>query len=189
MLRQVGLPAGLLAACAVIVLLALEKRSLEAENDGLRRLSEWPYPGFPVPFFTSTTLEGEIVEVGAPSPGTHQILVFFTTTCPYCLESVPAWRSIGEAAGAEPTVELIGISLDPERETRAYLAEHGLDLPVVLLDPRSRWLKLFRMRGVPYVAVVDSEGTLTHARFAAVPAESAAQDSILDFARGAPPRD
>jgi hypothetical protein len=45
MLRQVGLPAGLLAACAVIVLLALEKRSLEAENDGLRRLSEWPYSG------------------------------------------------------------------------------------------------------------------------------------------------
>jgi hypothetical protein len=44
----------------------------------------------------------------------------------------------------------------------------------------------YRMRGVPFVAVVDSTGTLAHARFAAVPAGSAALDSILDIARGAP---
>jgi hypothetical protein len=120
--------------------------------------------------------------VGAPSPGAYQILVFFTTTCPYCLESIPAWRSIGEAAGADPTVELIGISLDPEQETRAYLAEHCLDLPVVVLDPRSRWLTLFRMRGVPFIAVIDSTRVLTHARFAAISLPSTALDSILMIA-------
>ena len=80
----------LVAALALIVVLA---RQLEARGERVKQLTERLTSlqrGSWVPTVSLTTTDDSTVTVGERSDGGRQLLLVFTTTCPYCRASLPA---------------------------------------------------------------------------------------------------
>jgi peroxiredoxin len=149
---------------AVLIVIGLTLRSrgiLEAYND-LHTRAETPHAGVFVPPMRTATLSGEEVVVGEPEEQGVQVLYYFTTTCPYCLQSIPAWQEIASRA-SEHGVAVYAISLDPAEEAAAYVAEHGLSYPVVTL-PHRKYRALYRTRRIPQTVIVDSDGQVAYGR-------------------------
>lgn len=102
----------LAAAISLVVVLAKQKREMQRQAVGFYKQAVQPHAGFLVPTFRGATMNGDSVTVGAAPPGARQILFVFTTTCPFCKSTLPAWRTI--AAEFSKTraggVSVIGIS-------------------------------------------------------------------------------
>jgi peroxiredoxin len=106
--------------------------------------------------------------------------LFFTTTCPYCLASLPAWRRIAAADSAEPTrFDVIGVSLDSATATSRYAQVHALAYRVILL-PERKLARLYRASSVPVTMVLDSAGRVLYARLGQLPLQAA--DSVVSAA-------
>ena len=155
----------LAALVALVVVLAVQKRSLMVQYMELLQRDRLPYEGLWVPTFEATTLDDEPVVIGKAEEGTRQVLFIFDTTCPFCRTSLPAWENLSDrlASVGEPGVHVYGISLSPEAETRQYVDEHGLTFPV-LRFPDDKLRSLYRANGVPQVIVLDHEGRVIHTR-------------------------
>ncbi len=173
----------LVAALALVVTLAYQKRSLRAQYaDLVRRVAE-PHPGIFVPTFSTHTLGGAPVTIGAAASGRQQVLLVFTTTCPYCRASIPAWQQLAEVIDTikEPATETIGISLDSVGPTQHYVQENRLNYPV-LLFPEFKLQLLYRARAVPLVMVLDATGRVIYSRLGPI-TDSSAADSVLSAVR------
>ena len=179
-----SVPTLVLAVSALLVVfLAIQNGALREEARTLRRRVALPYAGLTVPTFRAATLAGDSVVIGEGETGRRQVLLVFTTTCGFCLENLPAWKTIVAELGAlhAPEVAVYGISLDPEAETRRYVIEHELPFPV-LEFPDPRTARLYRAKGVPITLVLDHEGTVLHARLGAL-GDRRAIDSVITAVR------
>ena len=172
-------PILVLVAAALVVVLAVQKRSLIVQYEELQKRERLPYVGLWMPTFETTTLEGESVVIGRAEEDSRQVLFLFDTTCPFCLTSLPAWKNLSArlANVGEPVVHVYGISLDPDAETRLYVDGHGLTFPV-LRFPEEKLRYLYRANGVPQVIVLDHEGQVIHTRPGELE-EGAALDSVF----------
>jgi peroxiredoxin len=182
-------PIVVLVAAALVVTLAVQKRSLTIQYMELLQRDRLPYEGLWAPTFEATTLEGEPVLIGRAEEGARQVLLLFDTTCPFCRTSLPAWENLSNrlASAGEPVVRVYGISLSPDAETRLYVDEHGLTFPV-LRFPEEKLRYLYRANGVPQVIVLDHEGRVIHTRPGELE-EGAALDSVFAAAVRIPAMD
>ncbi len=168
----------LLIAAILIVVLALQNRSLQNRYVELQERSAWPHPGLFVPPFTARAVHDSTeVLVGESVEGQRQLLLFFTTTCQYCRASLPAWKKLGKMLDGDSTVALVAISLDSVHVTREYAIEHGLSSPVITF-PDSKYRRLYRARSVPQIVVLETDGQVSYAR-RGVLADPAAIDSVM----------
>jgi peroxiredoxin len=188
----IGVYVALVLAIGIVVLLARAQRELETRYERLAERSAWLHPGSYVPPVPTSTLTGDTLILGAPPAGARQVLLVFTTTCPYCRASVPAWRSLAARAhslsrlgGVAPHV--VGLSLDSLPATTHYMDEHGLRFPVTQF-PTRRDQALYRARSVPLILVIDADNRVAYSRMG-VPTSLAALDSVWRAAIGEfPPR-
>jgi peroxiredoxin len=166
-----------------LVVLAFQNRTLREELRTLRRRGERPYPGLLVPSFRAVTLAGDSVTIGERVPGVRQVLFIFNTTCGFCRETLPYWSRIADELRTEERreVEVYGISVDSEAETRRYVREEGLSFPVVRF-PEAKLVRLYRAEGVPRTLVLDHEGEVLYARAGSFGSQSVV-DSIIAAAR------
>jgi peroxiredoxin len=163
MWRQIFLWVALLAASALVVLLAWQNRDLRAHRDWLSDRVDYAYPGMYVPAIRARSVDGAEFELGAPR-AEHQVLYFFTHTCPYCRQSAPTvaetarvlQRSLGDR------VSMLGICECSETQAREYARRHDFDFPVIAMTDR-RSLMLYRARIVPVLLVVGRDGRVKHA--------------------------
>ncbi|HEV2146308.1 MAG TPA: TlpA disulfide reductase family protein [Longimicrobiaceae bacterium] len=182
MMDRIGriLPVVALAvAAALVVVLSLKVRD---QNDRYARLYQratQPYAGMFVPTFQASTLDGAPVTVGESPASGRQVLFVFTTTCPYCMTTLPAWREITAALDTVRSVpvQVYGIALDSVDATRRYLAENRLSFPVVRF-PEDKLASLYRAQSVPLTVVLDERGRVIHSRLGEMK-ERAAIDSVL----------
>lgn len=177
---------GLMTALSVCVLALVGKtRALQDDVSALTVRADWPHPGMFVPSVPVTTLSGDSGVLGAPTEGRTQVLYFFDTRCPYCLESLPAWNALtaGLASDSAAAVEVYGVSLHPEDRTRRYVAEHEVAFPVAVLSSR-RYRQLCRAWAVPFVLVIDGEGQVQHFVRGSLAGRTLAADSVVRFAKG-----
>lgn len=189
MMERIGrlLPAiALTAAAALVVVLSLKVRDL---NDRYSKLSERafrPYAGMFVPTFQASTLEGAPVTVGESPGAGRQVLFVFTTTCPYCQSTLPAWREIKASLDTVRSVPVAvyGISLDSAAVTRGYAAKNRLPFPVVRF-PQDKLTALYRAGSVPLTVVLDEEGRMIHSHLGELKGR-AAIDSVLTMVRWKP---
>jgi len=158
-------PLALAVAALLVVALAFQNRTLREELRTLRRRGERPYPGLVVPTFRAVTLAGDSVTIGEGAPGARQVLFIFNTTCGFCRETLSYWRRIADELRTEERreVEVYGISVDSEAETRRYVGEEGVSFPV-LGFPEVKLVRLYRAEGVPRTLVLDHEGEVLYAR-------------------------
>ena len=175
--RSVILVLALAVASSLVLVLALQKRDLLTRIETLTERIRDPYVGMYVPSVTLPSVTGDSVLLGGPSVGHVQILFVFTTTCQCCKASLPAWKRIASELTAMEQVEVVWVSLDSVEATRRYLAENGIELPVVsLTDQRLR--ALYRAGVTPQTLIVDAEGRVSFTRIGAV-TETGAIDSII----------
>lgn len=189
MMERIGrfLPAiALTAAAALVVVLSLKVRDLNERYSKLFERATRPYAGMFVPTFQTTTLEGAPVTVGeAPGRG-RQVLFVFTTTCPYCQSTLPAWREIKASLDTVRSVPVAvyGISLDSADSTRTYAAQNKLPFPVVRF-PQDKLTSIYRAGSVPLTVVLDEEGRMIHSHLGEL-RERASIDSVLAMVRWKP---
>jgi peroxiredoxin len=163
MWRPLFLWIALLAASALVALLAWQNRGLRAQRDWLSDRVDYAYPGMYVPRIDVRSIDGAAIELGAPS-AEHQVLFFFTHTCPYCLQSAPtvaeAARRLRRSFGDR--VAMLGICQCSADQAREYAERHDFDFPVVAMSDR-RSLTLYRARMVPVLMIVGRDGRIVHA--------------------------
>lgn len=169
------------AAAGLVLILASQLRAVRADLVEWRNRAERPYAGMVVPAFTATTLAGDQVRIGENTEAGRQVLFIFNTKCAYCRMMIPIWNELVDRihAQSDMRVQIFGISLDGEKETRQYASQEGLRYPV-LTATDARFVSLYRVQGIPLTMVLDSEGRVLHARSGSFPLENRlAADSIL----------
>ena len=185
---------GLALAAGMVVLLAAQKRALIRDYNELnrryRQAATELRPGQYVPAFQTATLEGQPVTVGElPAPG-RQVLLVYTTTCQFCLATIPAWKRIKATADTMRSVQasVYGVSLDSVDVTRKYVAQHALPYPTVRF-PNQKLESMYRASAVPLTLVIDETGRTIYSRLGELK-EGVAVDSVLAAIRWKPePRD
>lgn len=155
---------GLAAACVLLIILGTQLKEERKRNDDMLRRFTLPHTGMYLPRFETKTLTGDTVAIGVSSDSGRQVLFVFTTTCPYCVASLPAWRAIADSVrlGALPA-RLFGITLDSTAATSHYVQVHELSYPVVRF-PHRRFRQFYRATQVPQTIVLDDEGLVLYAR-------------------------
>jgi peroxiredoxin len=181
----------LAAAAVLVVVLAQQKRTLigqvEKAQYDLRQARTEPIRGQWFPAFTASTLDGTPTTIGElPSAG-KQVLLMYTTTCPYCLNTIPAWKQLTAAVdtmrGVRATV--YGVSLDSVGVTQQYVARHQLPYPT-LRFPNERMSRIYRAGTVPLTLVLDEQGRAIYSRTGEI-SSKVVMDSVLAAIRWVPP--
>ncbi|MFA6467759.1 MAG: TlpA disulfide reductase family protein [Bacteroidota bacterium] len=80
-------------------------------------------------------------------------LIFFTTTCMYCLEELRSWKSLFPEF--KDTVQLIAVSLSRKQETVQFAATEHLPYPVYI-DESVEVRRAFHVTSVPMIYMIDT---------------------------------
>jgi peroxiredoxin len=183
--------AALALAAVLVVVLAQQKRGLitqvERAQLQLRQARSEPIRGQYFPAFTATALDGGQATIGElPAPG-KQVLLMYTTTCPYCLSSIPAWKRITAAVDTMWSVRatVYGVSLDSVDVTRQYVAKHRLPYRTIRF-PNEKMARIYRAGTVPLTVVLDEQGRTIYTRTGELKSP-AAIDSVMQAIRWVPP--
>jgi peroxiredoxin len=183
----------LAAAAVLVVVLGQQKRSLieqvEQTQYQLRQARTEPMRGMWMPAFQAPTLEGQAATIGEVPGEGRQVLLMYTTTCPYCLSSIPAWKQIKAAADTMTSMRtaVYGVSLDSVDVTRKYIAQHGLPYPTVRF-PDEKVAGMYRAGTVPVTLVLDERGRAIYSRTGELK-DPAAIDSVMQAIRWRPAPD
>jgi hypothetical protein len=172
---------------ALCVALGLQVRNLLPLRETAETFRKWrmyPHPRQVVPTVRAATLAGDSVTIGETAKGRSQVLIIFTTSCPYCRETFPTWQRITTELLADSARrhDVFWVSLSPLDSTLRYVAENAVPAPVIL-PPDSKMMRVYRVRGVPMTLVLDHTGQIIHAR-PEVMTSRAAADSVISAARG-----
>ena len=173
----------MLAACALLVVLAWQNRTLREERRWFVTRTTEPYLGMYVPQIAATALDGSALTLGVPVADA-QVLFFFTTTCPYCKRSAPsvvqaAQRLVEQGGGR---VQVLGVCQCSPDQARRYAIEHRFAFPVTTLTDR-RALMLFRARNVPLLLALDRDGRVRYARVGVFDTTERVQDLVAAVRR------
>lgn len=182
-LRQHLLWAGLLIAAVLVVVLARQLATVRGELERVVVRATRPRVGLFVPTVDLPRLDGGIARVGATTGGRRQLLIAFTTTCPFCRASHAAWRRLDSARAADPAmrdVEVYGVATDSTDSLASYVANAQLAFPVVAM--RGKELTFYRLGMVPALMLLDSTGRTLYYRAGVLPAGPVI-DSVLGALR------
>lgn len=182
-LRRLILPATLLAASGLVVVLGWQVRSLRFELRTARLREVLPHAGLVVPPLHATTMSGDPVLLGEGPSGMRQVLLVFNTACSICIETLPAWIELVQQLSSVPQVQIIGWSQDPDSVTGEYVRLHRLPFAVVAGSPR-KYFTMYHAEAVPLTVVVAGTGRVLYVASGLL--DSWEADSVVAAARGSP---
>ncbi|MCS4231201.1 AhpC/TSA family protein [Stenotrophomonas maltophilia] len=161
MLKKLAVVTVLLMSILVVVL-ALQKKDLQAENAKLRQEQNFPKISDWVPLMERTAIDGRRVRIGQSDAG-RQIILLFTTKCEHCVASLPFIAEIARSA-TEGGVEMIGVTPEESRaDIAAFMQQHRLDFPVVSIQDNKE-LGLLHFRMSPTFLVLSRYGRVEHVK-------------------------
>ncbi len=152
----------LIAACALVVLLAVQKRSLQDDYDKLALAGLQPQVGTWVPATEGHTAAGQTVMLGRAAHRL-QVLYFFDPDCAVCKTTAPTVRELAAALarGEAPGTDLYGVTASVDATQPAYARAQGFDFPIVYSTAKIR--SLFSVSIVPLTVVVDGDSRVVYA--------------------------
>ncbi len=126
----------------------------------LRDAFRSPYPGYIVPTFVGTTVDGTRITVGERLDGPQLLFVFNTAD-----ESPgPHWRTLATALAEEhPGLQVVGIGVDGNGTTDEGAVDNELDFPVTSF-PTPKLARLYRVGSTPLVLYLDRQGEVQYSR-------------------------
>ena len=92
------------------------------------------------------------------------ILNFWATWCPPCKKEMPAFVRLQQRYGAQG-VQFVGIALDTRDEVAKFVAEHGIDFPILAgEDDVAIYMQRLgnQIGALPFTVVVDRGGEIRH---------------------------
>ncbi len=123
--------------------------------------------GDPAPDFAARDLDGRVVVLSSLR-GKAVILRFFESDCRFCKADTPILAELSRRYRQDGLMVLyVGSFYDQEAALRAFVAEQGIDFPV-LLDQSARLADLYRIRVYPQTLFISPEQTLVGALLGAV---------------------
>ena len=126
------------------------------------------------PEFSLPDLDGRLRSI-SEWDGKIIALNFWATWCPPCLKEIPEFvllQTKYQAAG----LQFIGVALQKPDEVRQFVAEHGMNYPV--LTGELEVIKLAEAYGndigaLPYTVIIDRNGQVAHVKPGVLPTEEA----------------
>ncbi len=153
----------LLVAVGLVVWLSLRQVEVNKAYAELRRLATQPHEGYAVPGFVAQTITGDTLTIGeGGSLEDRTILFVLTTTCPYCLATLPVWTSLADSVERSGVVRVVALALDSVEAVRRYAAAHHLLFRMATF-PSEKLRRLYRAGSVPQTVVLDGAGTVRYA--------------------------
>lgn len=148
----------------LLLTLALVRRVNIGARAATDRPSEGLAPGRPAPSFVAETLLGEPVTL-ADYAGRAVVFLFIGTHCPPCRSALPGYEALG-AKAALAGVEFVLVSVDEAVQTRAFVAELGIRLPVIVAPHRSNpFAQEYDSLATPSYCLIDAHGTVQSAGY------------------------
>lgn len=152
--------------------------SAQASGDTSPALTTSSILGRHRPEFTLPDLDGQLRSI-SEWDGKVIALNFWATWCPPCLKEVPEFVSL-QAKYQAKGLQFIGVALQKPEEVREFVAEHGMNYPV--LAGELEVIKLAESYGnhigaLPYTVIIDRNGQVAHVKPGVLPTEEA--ESII----------
>lgn len=150
----------IISLSAVLCVLAYQARTMRIEIETLQTRAATPQIGTFGPRSLWTDAQGGTVEFPSRKGSLSKVAFFFTTQCPYCVQTLPAVAAMARSLNAKRPGSFVGVSLSATADTRAYIDTHGIDYPV-LMDDGTKFADAIRMSTVPSVVLFDGDGRIT----------------------------
>ena len=164
MLKRVLFPVVALLLSALIVALGWQNHQLRqinaqmaAQLQNMRLEAHGPGLGSRPDALALRTTQHTHVDIGGARDA-PQILYFFSTTCRYCLASMPQLQQIAAARGRG---ELIGVGLPPYDQLADYAGRHALQFPIAI-DSEGDASRRYRATVTPMLMVLAPDGSVTY---------------------------
>lgn len=158
--RKISLNAVLLIVVVVmsgeIIYLIYQNRRLQsmlADVPSMQVLQQ----GQAVPSLSATDLDGATVAVGYGDGEPSTVLIWFSPSCHLCAENAPFWNAIFDRYDPSASVRFLFMSDSAVDKTRAYVAEHALNVPVVCVIDESL-IDAYNGRVMPQTALISPQG-------------------------------
>lgn len=123
-------------------------------------------PGELVIPITGTDLNGKPYQLQYVKDGRKQLLMFFSPSCPYCVQQAPIWRDVLNNIDSN-RFNVVGIIGD--RENKQEVTQHAEDLgyfktkltlPVVSVS--NEILTRYKLTATPTTLLIDDSGRVLH---------------------------
>lgn len=142
----------------LLLTLALVRRTSSATQSRPQQ-PDWLQPGEPAPDFTAETLDSEPVTL-ASYAGRAAVFVFISPSCEPCREYVPSYNALGPVA-RQAERELVLVSVASRTETREFVDEFGITLPVIVApQAESSFMKDYKFVETPTYCAIDAQGAV-----------------------------
>lgn len=123
-------------------------------------------PGMPLPQLVLPDLEGQ-PQTLQPFQGRPLLINYWATWCGPCIQELPRLAELHSRRDRDG-IAVLAIALEHDAATvRAFVDEHGLQLPVRIEPPgrRDSSVRLGNLRSVlPYSVLVDADGRIVDSR-------------------------
>jgi len=116
--------------------------------------------GVSAPDFNTRTLDDKQLSLKEALASGPVVLAFFKVSCPTCQYALPFYERLFKAYKNQH-VTLVGVSQNDVKDTKAFVREFGLSLPI-LLDDTTRYpiSNAYRLTNVPTIFWIDPEGEI-----------------------------
>jgi len=116
--------------------------------------------GVSAPDFNTRTLDDKQFSLKEGLASGPVVLAFFKVSCPTCQYALPFYERLFKAYKNQH-VTLVGVSQNDVEDTKAFVREFGLSLPILLDDTRRYPISnAYRLTNVPTIFWVDPEGEI-----------------------------
>ncbi|MDE3109414.1 MAG: TlpA family protein disulfide reductase [Acidobacteriota bacterium] len=113
--------------------------------------------GTVAPEFSLKGVDGKSVSLAETLKNGPALVAFFKVSCPTCQFALPFIQRLHEAYGGA-NVAFLAVSQDAAADTREFMAEFGLKLPVLLDNDGYVASKSYGLTNVPSLFWIDSDG-------------------------------
>lgn len=113
---------------------------------------------FEAPLFDMLNLDGELMRLD-DYRGRIVFLNFWQTTCPPCVEELPALAAFEDAQSADGAAVLAVNFDETAAMVRDFFSANDIDeAPTILMDTESRYRRLYGVVQIPTTFIIDGEG-------------------------------
>jgi peroxiredoxin len=152
----------LIALCFIlaieVLLLSTQNRRLKAQLSGKFDSSVAALqPGETVNAVQVQTLDGTSDVLTYKEPSSKNLLFIFSTTCPHCEKTIPAWNSIASKA-VIGKCNVFGISVQDADMTLAFVRQKNIGFVTFSASKDSSFLSGYKITGVPVSILLEGKG-------------------------------
>jgi len=147
---EIFLHLAVVALTVEVILLAMENRDLKSMGPGMpiERIKVGDH-------FSLGNLEA-LLGTSVVDTSSESLIFVFTTTCPYCKNSVPYWRDLA-AIAKRRQLTVFGVSVDDRRKTLDFI-DSSFVYPVLIASDAKSYRTRNRIAGVPQTILRGSNG-------------------------------